>query len=175
MKSLNFGCGLDVRDGWVNVDKIDYGQPDTCKVDFTKLIEYSEFIINHGSDFDFILANHVLHMIKYVDWEQVVYSLSLLLKPGGKLMVVEFDPLKAYKNYLKRDGKALIIPDDVEPTIDGKFGRYLTYHSTRRMIITPIDMCQKLMLNGFSDARIIEPVDEKYGRVNESFQVEATK
>lgn len=29
-RRLNIGCGLDVRPGWVNIDRVDYGGNQLC-------------------------------------------------------------------------------------------------------------------------------------------------
>lgn len=166
MNKLNFGCGYDIREGWVNVDRTFHGNHQRADI-----LTNWPFL---PEKFDLILANHVLHMFGYKELPVVLQTLKNDLTAGGKLHIVDFDPIKAFEAYQRGDAKALIIPDNVEKTLDGKFSAYLTYYSTRKSIFTAKGMIEVLKKAGFSRA-ISKPVPEDYGRINESWFVEASK
>ncbi len=72
---LNLGCGLDVREGWVNVDK--YPWPGVVVVDVERHLPFSD------ETFDYILASHVLeHVIRFDETWEEIYR---VLKPRGIL------------------------------------------------------------------------------------------
>lgn len=141
MKRLNFGCGYDIRKGWVNVDKVRHGDHDLY--DILGKWPYPD------GEFDQIYAGHVLHMFDYQELPVVLKKFYDMLKPNGYIDIVEFDPIKAFEAYKRGDAAALVIPDNVEPTLDGKFNAYLTWYSTRRTILTARGMAEKLGRAGF--------------------------
>jgi predicted SAM-dependent methyltransferase len=174
MNKMNFGCGPDIHKGWLNVDKVLYGDHERHDI----LTDWP-YMPGH---MDIIVANHVLHMFDYKEYMTVLTKLRNDLKKGGVLRIVEFDPLKAFDAYQRGDHAALIIPDEVEPTLDGKFNAYLTWYGTRHTILTAQGVIERLLKAGFSQANIVAyhetskpPAQELDSRPNESFFVEAVK
>lgn len=179
-QKLSFGCGHTQPPGWLCVDKLDYGQPKAAQLDI--LADWPPIF---DERFDIIHTNHVLHMFTWDELEQTVLPrLHKSLMTDGVLRIADFDPLAAVHNLNKMDANALIIPDDVESSVHGKFCKYLTWYSTRKSICTPQFMRTLLLRAGFSDATICmyneshwsdENATELDSRPTESWFVEGLK
>jgi len=176
-RMLNFGCGDVQPAGWVNVDMYDFGQAHV-----TDVLDGLPFDDDH---FDGIFANHVLHVFNWDELgESVLPELCRVLRPGGVLRVIEMDPVKAFRAFEAGDAEALVVPDEMEPTLDGKFCLYLTWYSTRQSIPTAPYLRKMMTLAGFSETAATEPgqtmsgtpeITELDDRAAESFFVEARK
>lgn len=77
-RRLNVGCGLDIREGWVNLDSVDYGGNQLCDLN-----QYPwPFPDNH---FDEVYASHILeHMGNF---NAVVNELWRVCRPGAIITV----------------------------------------------------------------------------------------
>jgi len=77
-RRLNVGCGLDIREGWVNLDSVDYGGNQLCDLN-----QYPwPFPDNH---FDEVYASHILeHMGNF---NAVVTELWRVCRPGAIITV----------------------------------------------------------------------------------------
>lgn len=83
---LNLGCGPDIREGWLNVDKY-YQHPDVQQMDFTKLPWDFK-----NETFETIYASHVLEHIpvqhlpdgRDIFWH-IMEEIHRVLTPGGIL------------------------------------------------------------------------------------------
>jgi predicted SAM-dependent methyltransferase len=78
MKKLNIGCGYDVKDGYINLDVIDYGgnvihDMNTFPYPF------------ENNTFDEIYASHILEHLN--NFNKVITELHRILKPDGILIV----------------------------------------------------------------------------------------
>jgi ubiquinone/menaquinone biosynthesis C-methylase UbiE len=176
-KMLNFGCANVQPEAWVNLDKCDYGQRYIADV-----LEGLPFNDDH---FDCVAANHVLHMFSWDDLtSEVLPELRRILRPGGVLRVIDMDPVKAFRNYDAGDAASLVIPDEVERSIDGKFCQYLTWFSTRKSICTGYYLQELLARAGFRQTTIQSPSHTIYestdiieidSRPAESYIVEGRK
>jgi predicted SAM-dependent methyltransferase len=74
LKRLNVGCGVDIRDGWVNIDVVNYGN--NTQVDLNKYPW--PFPDNY---FDEVLASHILEHLP--NFSQVVTEIWRISKPGA--------------------------------------------------------------------------------------------
>ena len=176
-KMLNFGCADVQPEEWVNLDIIDFGQEYV-----TDILDGLPFDDDH---FDCVVTNHVLHALAWDDLtDSALPELLRVLRPGGVLRVIEMDPIKAFKAYEAGDAKALVIPDEWERSIDGKFCQYLTWYGTRKSIITSNYMQELLSDVGFSQVAVQSPSNTMYeskditgldSRPEESYIVEARK
>ena len=129
-RMMNFGCGFDIREGWVNVDtnkelltlNSDIWQWDAMREPPTNL-----------RDFDFILVNHVLCTMKPDQVNTVLKNLRLALKDGGKIEVIDMDLLKVFESY--QDGRYEDIPiAEGEP--DEKLCFAISGYGTRLSLFT---------------------------------------
>ncbi len=77
-RRLNVGCGLDIREGWVNLDSVNYGGNQLCELN-----QYPwPFPDNH---FDEVYASHILeHMGNF---NAVVTELWRVCCPGAIITV----------------------------------------------------------------------------------------
>lgn len=78
MKKLNIGCGKDLRDGYINIDIVDYGG--NVVHDLNKVPYPFE-----DNTFDEILASHVMEHLN--NFNSTVTELHRILKPNGILTV----------------------------------------------------------------------------------------
>lgn len=79
MTRLNFGCGTDYRDGWVNVDKVPWLKAD-CHFDFG----FPPYPFPDNT-FDYIWSNQVFEHLH--DIPVVMDELWRVTKPGGQLEI----------------------------------------------------------------------------------------
>lgn len=77
-RKLNVGCGTDIRQGWTNLDIVDYGG--NAIADLNKYPW--QFPENH---FDFILCSHILEHLQ--NFNAVVTELYRIIRPGGEIEV----------------------------------------------------------------------------------------
>jgi ubiquinone/menaquinone biosynthesis C-methylase UbiE len=176
MKRLNFGSAFDIHEGWVNLDKDDHGQD--------VIADVLEGLPFEDDYFDGVVANHVLHMFTWDELIDALTELARVLRSGGVLRVIDIDPIKAFHAYESGHASVLVIPDEVEPSIDGKFCKYLTWYGTRRNICTADFMCDILRRAGFVRTSVqsygntgstISGIPDLDSRKDESYFVEATK
>lgn len=78
MKKLNIGCGKDFRDGYINIDIVDYGG--NVVHDLNKVPYPFE-----DNTFNEILASHVMEHLN--NFNSTVTELHRILKPNGILTV----------------------------------------------------------------------------------------
>lgn len=79
IKKLNLGCGVNKKEGYINLDWNESGNPDVV-YDLNK----TPYPFN-GNEFDIIEASHIIeHLDKPFD---VMKELHRILKPNGKLII----------------------------------------------------------------------------------------
>lgn len=79
MKNLNLGCGSDIKDGWINIDKIK-----SKGVDKVLNLDKYPYPFEDNS-IDKIQATHILEHIK--DFTECFKELTRILKIGGKMYI----------------------------------------------------------------------------------------
>lgn len=129
--NLNVGCGLDIRDGWLNVDVTGWAEyPDGPAVPVT-IADARDLAAWHGMA-DTVLLSHVLHLFNYDAADGVLAECTACLAPGGQLVVVEADVLGVVRYHPE---VALgVVSADVEPTDAGRLLRWVSWHGTRRSL-----------------------------------------
>ncbi len=99
-KVLNFGCGRSV-----------YKAPNVVNVDITPgdhviVRDLSKSLTQFGTDFDYILANHVLEHVP--DWFTTLSEMAEILKPGGQLEIfippISSDSAFSFRDHINRIG-----------------------------------------------------------------------
>lgn len=79
-KKLNFGCGKDIREGWINVDR-QKGKGVDCSFDFNEFPYPFE-----NNTFDYILLKNVLDHLQ--DCRKVLDELWRISKPLAKIKII---------------------------------------------------------------------------------------
>ncbi len=99
-KVLNFGCGTSV-----------YKAPNVVNVDIEPaenviVRDPSRSLAQFGTDFDFILANHVMEHVP--NWFETLAEMAEILKPGGHLEIftppISSDSAHSFRDHINRIG-----------------------------------------------------------------------
>lgn len=142
---LNFGCGSIQPDGWVNVDRADFGQPlilDALDGDGLGF---------RDDHFDGILCSHSLQENGYDDLPVVLAELRRILRPGGVLRVLCPNIEAAFAAYQRGD-RAWFPVNDREPDLDDALCVYLNWFGTAKSLCTGRRLVTLLTRAGFIDA-----------------------
>lgn len=176
MNRLNWGCAFNVEEGWINSDLIDFGQEHVG--DILDGLPYED------NYFDYIVANHSLQMIRFEDLPQALNELKRVLKPQGVLRILVPDARKAMVEVRRGHAGYFPIADELAPTHEGKYLRYLFWHGDARSAFTRTTLCQLLVDVGFANAavcefkfspRLLDGITDLDSREQESLIVEGYK
>lgn len=140
MRRLNLGCATDIHPGWVNLDRLDFGQEVIAD-----LVDGLPF---EDDEFDAIVANHSINGIRFDDLDRALRELLRVLKPDGTLRVLVPSVEWAYRNV-----DVLPVSRELEPTDDGRLLRYLFWHGDSRCAFTEVSLRNTLIRAGFRVAR----------------------
>jgi ubiquinone/menaquinone biosynthesis C-methylase UbiE len=179
MRRLNWGSSFHTAPGWINSDRHPHGQEHVGD-----LLAGLPFPDDY---FDYAVTHHALQMFDYVELPDALRELKRVLKPGAPLRISVPDPLRAFRAWQHVDAAALIIPDEIEPTLGGKFSAYITWYGTNKTLFTPEFLIDLFERNGWS--RVVEvtfgatvsetlaicDLDDKPDRRDESLYFEAYK
>lgn len=144
---LNLGCGPLWRgapDSWEHADLEDHGQrfvldlarPETWPADLDNI----EVAVMH----------HTLHMLTPDDARACLANLRSRMVPGGVLRIGERSIWAGLRAHAA-GGEWLhdVVATDVEPTLDGKLLRWLTWHGTVRSLWSHDSLEDALMRTGW--------------------------
>jgi SAM-dependent methyltransferase len=173
MRRLNWGSSFHIAEGWTNSDRHQHGQEH-----LGDLLDGLPFPDDY---FDYAVTHHALQMFDYQELPKAIVELRRVLKPGAPLRISV--PDEAWQT---GDAEALVIPDNVEATIGGKFSAFITWYGTNKTVFTPEFLVDVFERNGCSrvievsfQASIFDPaiieLDDKPDRRNESMYFEAYK
>lgn len=184
MRFMNFGCGsIDAHgvtdDEWVNLE---YWAAPGGHVDY--YIDFArETVADHVLDtFDGIISNHVLTQVSIPDVRAILRQLFRCLRPGGVLRIIDADPLWAFGRLLTGgDHQFPMLPQTM--SIHEQFCTWMTWHSTRRSVITRTLMWEMLEEAGFTPSATfhgatrsgIEQITALDDREDESYFLEGIK
>lgn len=185
MRKLNLGCGLDVREGWTNVDNDPLGSwPKMADGRVVHRLDARKLDLLADCSFDMVLVNHVLHLFDYDAADDVLDECVRVLDTEGLLVIVEADILDLLRSdEYDSDVPAIMrtLIGDVEPTYEGRLLRWATWHGTRRSMWCRVSLEERLMRRGLAvssywetpanlmDARLREA--RPLGRTEESFVI----
>lgn len=100
LKVLNYGCGRSVYK-FPNVINVD-----VVPGDHVTVLDPSKSLTQFGTDFDFILANHVMEHVP--NWFDKLAELADVLKPGGTLEIfvppISSDSAFSFRDHINRIG-----------------------------------------------------------------------
>lgn len=179
MRMANFGCGPDIKEStedveWFNFDRVltseNIGNDHLHLWNMTQ-DPHGQMEHTWVESFDGGLINHVLCTGNDYSAHQMLINIHRMLRPGGKLIVIDMDLLKVFKSY--QDGRPEDIPiEDGSP--DAKLCFAISGYGTRLSLYTPERMKEVLTEAGF---RIVKQLDssEYDARPKESLIFEATK
>jgi SAM-dependent methyltransferase len=181
VRRLNLGCGLDLRHGWVNVDR---EFPDLGTGDYEFRRGDARDLAFPGDEFDVVLLNHVLHLFTYDVAEAVLDECVRVLAPGGELVIVDADVLRVIGLYgydaIEFGPHRAQVPDwlpvavETESTDEGRLLRWAIWHGTRLSLWSYGMLAERLLLRGVSVTRSpSKPIT--IGRENESFTIVGVK
>lgn len=160
---MNLGCGPDLLEGFDNVD-ID-------RQDASVMAWDARVPLNIEPRYDFILVNHVLCTMNHADVDKVLDNLYEILKPGGKVQIIDLDLILAFAYY--EQGAMDMIPASGE-SLDEKFVNHLSGFGTRKSLYTSHYLMELLGRHGFKNVNNLGRSEYDL-RPNESVIVEATK
>lgn len=165
MKRMNLGCGPDIKEGWYNFD-LEQTAPEViawdCRIPMPE---------EANGTYDFILVNHVFCTMDHSDVDKALKNLYQILKPGGKIQVIDLDLIMAFAFY--EQGSEDMIPASGN-SIDHKFVNHISGFGTRRSLYTQPFLMELLAKHNFKDIEILG-FSEYDLRPNESLIGEATK
>lgn len=169
LKKLNLGCGFEQPEGWINVDKLDYEGNIIADV-----LEGLPF----GNDtmLDEVVMNHTLQMFRFDELDKVLQEVKRCMKKGAKLRILTPDMDRAILNYQTGNASYFPIDDVLEPSMSGKFARYLFWHSDTKCAFSFENLQLLLHRNGFRKIRLAQFGEcELDTRESESLIVECVK
>lgn len=105
MKKVNFGCGSDVRSGWINIDMLDNNHPDYIKHNLL------EGIPANIKNIDFIYSAHCLEHFYYQDAIRLLTSCRESLNPGGVIRICLPNFSSMCKAYVNNDWEFFNLPE----------------------------------------------------------------
>jgi predicted SAM-dependent methyltransferase len=135
---LNLGCGGQVVDGWVNIDK--YGDPPIVIHDLAEPLPYGD-----GSC-ECAVALHSLSMLAPDDLHVLLGELHRVLEPGAWFRIIDAD--LALGVIAAVDGDANWFPEE-RSTLEETVGWFITQGGARKSLLSPPRMRTLLFSVGF--------------------------
>lgn len=120
---VNFGCGSVQPDGWVNVDRVDYGQEVLADV-----LDGLPFDDDTASC---VVANHSLSDLDHHQLGPALKELHRILAPGGVLRILVPDLLAAVAAHSRGDVAWFPLGDDL-PSIDERLCCFVGWFGTAK-------------------------------------------
>jgi len=137
IQRLNWGCGTEPPEGWINCDvKEGPGIDISCDIRAGLPLE--------DSSLDYATSIHALPELPYPDVEPALAELRRVLKPGGPLRLGLPDLDRAIRAYREEDAGYFLIPDDEARSLGGKLIVQMTWYGWSRSLYT-FDFIEELL------------------------------
>jgi SAM-dependent methyltransferase len=144
VRRLNWGCGDDVRPGWINCDVKDAPGLDIC-CDIRGGLPLAD------ASLDYAVSIHALPEVHYDDLIPVLRELRRVLKPGASLRLGLPDLERSVAAYKSHDREYFLIPDEEWKSLGSKLIVQLIWHGYSRTLFVP-DFADELLLKaGFRE------------------------
>lgn len=148
---FNLGCGLQVADGWTNVD---LAAAEEHVRENRVLIHDLRFAFHDGlGPADYAVAHHVFDMLTDVEVGRALEHVCDLLDHDGVLRVSTPDIVAGFRAWERGDNDWFPLQ---HASIDERFCTWLTWHGTRRSLWTFGRWSRGLYQAGFRDVRRCE-------------------
>src|SRR3954467_6701161 len=145
-RRLNWGCGDDTREGWLNSDLLASSGTDL-------LADIRCGLPLRESSLDYIFSNHALQMLPYAGLIPALRELRRVLRPGGVLRMGLPDFARAIAAYQRGDGSYFYVPDADAMTVAGKLSVQLTWYGSSLSLLN-FDYTRELLYRAeFTDVR----------------------
>jgi len=146
LRLLHWGCGTDIRSGWLNSDLI--ASPG---VDLPADIR--EGLPLEDCSIDYIFSSHALQMLPYPQLVSALQELRRVLRPHGvmRMGLPDFD--RAIAAYQRGDASYFYVPDSDATTLGGKFSVQLTWYGSSQTLLNYEYSRELLERAGFIDVR----------------------
>jgi predicted SAM-dependent methyltransferase len=137
VQRLNWGCGTEPPEGWINCDiKEGPGIDISCDIRDGLPLE--------ASSLDYVVTVHALPELPFPDVEPALVELHRVLKPGGALRLALPDLEKAMRAYQNGDAGYFLIPDDDARSLGGKLIVQMTWYGYSKSMYT-FDCTEELL------------------------------
>jgi SAM-dependent methyltransferase len=174
VRRLNWGCGLDVAEGWTNSDLNDHGQEHVGDV--------RDGLPWADGEFDYVVAHHALDMLTPDEVDLALLEFARVLVPGGVLRLSTPDVERGFAAAANEDVSWFGMVER-GTTAGAKLCFWLTWWGTRRSLWTRDALLEQLLTNGFARVALCPFGSSRYAgpaiveldrRGEESFFMEAT-
>jgi ubiquinone/menaquinone biosynthesis C-methylase UbiE len=157
IRRLNWGCGTEPPDGWINCDvKQGPGIDISCDIRDGLPLE--------DSSFDYIASIHALPELSYPDIDPALAELRRVLKPGGPLRLSLPDLDRAIRAYREGDARYFLIADDDIRSLGGKLIVQMTWYGYSKSMYT-FDFIEELLYR----AGFCRVVRSEHGRTSSDY------
>jgi SAM-dependent methyltransferase len=174
---LHWGCGDDIRPGWINSDR-------NARRGVDVVCDIRDGIPLASDSIDYAVSIHALQEVPYDDLIPVLSELRRVLKPGGVLRLSLPDLERGIDAYRSGDRDYFLVPDDDWRDIGSKLIVQLVWYGHSRMLFVRGFVDELLRKAGFGEVACVTfretssaypEIVELDNRERESFFVEATK
>ena len=177
VRRLNWGCGTEPEQGWINSD-IKEGPGIDLPGDIRDGLRLEDESI------DYVVRIHALPEVPIDGQVGVLTELRRVLKTGGALRLALPDLLKGVDAYRRGDRDYFLVPDEDAESIGAKLITQLVWYGYSRTLFVPDFVEELLRKAGFDDVRHVafrqtstehEGITELDNREAESLFIEAVK
>lgn len=177
LRRMNWGCGEQPPDGWLNVDRI-------SRPGITITGDIRDGLPLRARCLDYIVSIHAVQDLPYLDVVPALREFRRVLRYGGVLRLGLPDLDRAVAAYRRGDAGYFCVPDGESATLSGKLIIQMTWYGWSRVMFTYDFAAELLGKAGFARVAPCSFRETRSGhpeivvldnRARESFFVEAVK